>query len=286
MQKRFWIPESTPMGSDYQRFKELPEDVQKIYTLNLQWQIAADTAQTPNLSAIMETTNNIELKRCLKYQLFIEDLHSGSYNYIVASMYDNPTEMLDQVELNRKIFERIDSVAEIAASCETPEIASIRLLAMEALSFTTSFLTTMTINHIYPNVINNTFLQIQKIASDENDHVLIFSNVVKILLRQRLVSSKEIKEIFEGVISSEIIWAEHIYKICPLPQLNPKGIRELLNEKANAIMRGLRLEAEKSKNLPLLQWYNRTINIDNTVTEQQAGLSGAYVTDILMDDWE
>ena len=31
MQKRFWIPESTPMGADYQRFKDLPKDVQDIY---------------------------------------------------------------------------------------------------------------------------------------------------------------------------------------------------------------------------------------------------------------
>ena len=110
MQKRFWIPESTPMGSDYQRFKDLPSDVQRIYTLNLQWQIAADTAQTPNILDLLLLANNIEFKSCLKYQLMIEDLHSLSYNYIVASMYDNPTEMLDEIDENEDIYHRMNCV--------------------------------------------------------------------------------------------------------------------------------------------------------------------------------
>ena len=287
MQKRFWIAQTISMGTDYQRFKDLPDNVKELYTINLGWQIMADTAQTPNLMDLIAVTNNIEVKRCLISQMYQEDNHNVSYSYIVSSMYDNPTEMLDDIEIDDLIRNRIERVANITSkTCLRAEDACVRLLAMEGLSFTSSFLTTMAINHNYPNHINSTFVQIQKIAADEADHVVLFSNIVRILLKQKLVREADIDYIFAEVIKAEVEWIKEMYKIAPLPQLNPVDVEEMLRNKANAMMRAVGIQAHEPKELPLTTWYNRTINIDETVTEQQAGNSGAYVTDILVDDWK
>ena len=286
MQKQFWIPETISMGEDYYRFKDLPDDVKQLYTINLQWQIHADSSQTPNLMYLLENITNNELKRCVVFQLQMENLHSASYNYIVASMYDNPTEMLDEVTTNELIVGRIQKVAEINDTvCESVYDASISMLAMEAISFTSSFLVTMVINHLYPNKINNTFVQIQKIAADEASHVLIFSNVVKILLDQGKVNEKQIRDSFSKVIKAEMVWSKAIYNLCSLPQLKPKVVEELLKSKAESVIRGLGLPGNQNESSQLTSWYNRNININNTVTEQQAAVTGAYVTDILIDDW-
>ena len=286
MQKRFWIPENIPMGEDKVKFQRLPKEVQELFTMNLAWQIFADSAQSVNLLHLAQQTNNIELKRCIILQAAEESNHSGSYQYVISSMYDNPTQMLNEMEAKPAIIERQLASTSTGLLSDTIHPA-IRMLALEGLSFTTSFLATLAINHNYNGALSGCKDQILKIAADESGHIVIWSNVLKILLEQDLVESSNIKSTFQKVISSELEWISKLNLIYELPELQVERVRVLLQIKANQLLRGIGLDSIYSvEESSLHNWYKRAVNINSQQVELQASNGLAYVAGEMKDDWD
>jgi ribonucleotide reductase beta subunit family protein with ferritin-like domain len=223
----------------------------------------------------------MELKAAIQWQAMEELNHNHSYQYIISSMYPNPTEMLDNIADNVRIQDRLANV--------TPHGNGVRaaatMLGLEALAFTTSFLTTIALNATFNSKLAGSKVQIQKIAADEAGHVVLWSQVIKILMAQGLLSKEDICHELNFIISNEVRWSKYLYNIYPLPQIEPNAVELLLRYKAHLIVRGLGIPQNELERPALYEWYQRTIDINTTLSELQATDTGAYVTDILIDDW-
>jgi ribonucleotide reductase beta subunit family protein with ferritin-like domain len=283
MKSRFWIPETINMDVDAVNFnKELPEEAKKIFTENLLWQVIADDSQDKTLNSILECTNNIEVKAAIQWQAMEELNHNHSYQYIINSMYSDPTSMLDEVSSNTEINKRLNGLLTLSRY-HNPYIT---MLGLEALSFTTSFLTTLGLNTQFNSKLSSSKVQIQKIAADEAGHVVLWSNIVKLLLEKGYINESIISNTLDSIIRIEMNWVEYLYNVYPLPQLNPINVNSLLVYKANLITKGLGITIMELNKPSLYEWYQRTININNTLPELQATDTGAYVTDVLVNDWD
>jgi len=287
MQGRFWIPENISMDDDKTKFKRLPKSAQDLFTMNLAWQIFADSDQGENLLYLADRTNNIEIKRCIIMQAMEESNHSGSYQYVISSMYDDPTKMLDRMEQDVAILTRRN------ASTHTGKLSNdihpaIKMLAMEGISFTTSFITTLAVDRNFEGGLPGCKAQILKIAADESGHIVLWNQVLKILLNQKLVHEKDILEYFKRTVDNEMLWVHHLNKIHELPELEPKRIEKLLMLKTNQLARGLGISEVFpgiDRTSSLLNWYKRAININAQSVEPQASDGLAYVAGTIKDDW-
>lgn len=288
MQGRFWIPENISMADDKTKFKRLPKEAQDLFTMNLAWQVFADSDQSENLLYLADRTNNIEVKRCIVMQAMEESNHSGSYQYVISSMYDNPTEMLNAMERNMEIHNRREQSTHTGVITSKTTHPAIKMLALEGLSFTTSFLATLSVDLNYEGGLPGCKAQILKIAADEQGHVGIWSNILKILLKQGIIRAEDINQNFQNTVASEMVWLTHLNLIHPLPELSPHRVEKLLQLKANQLCTGLGIPLafpNIGSTSSLMNWYLRAISINSQIVEPQANDGLAYVAGEIKDDW-
>lgn len=289
MQKRFWIPENISMSDDKAKFQKLPKAAQDLFTMNLAWQIFADSDQNENLLYLAQLTNNIEAKRCIILQAAEESNHSGSYQYIISSMYDNPTAMLDSMEKDVAINFRREKSTHTGTIGHPHQVhPAIKMLALESISFTTSFLTTLAVDQNFNGGLPGCKAQILKIAADESGHVVLWSQIVKILLNQGLITTLDVGSYLQRTVNNEIEWLEHLNTIYELPELDPKRVHHMLMLKANQISRGLGMSGSYDQvgaTSSLFNWYSRAVNIKSQKVAPQADDGLAYVAGTVKDDW-
>lgn len=150
MQNRFWVPEAISMSTDKVKFRTHPKGIQDLITANIGWQVCADSDQDANLKYLADHCNNIEVKRCIGMQAMDEDNHGGSYQYIISSMYDDATAMLDELEKNPSVMKRRSLTTDTGKIDALQIHPAIRMLGLEGISFTSSFLTTLAVNQHFP----------------------------------------------------------------------------------------------------------------------------------------
>ena len=284
MQKRFWVPETISMSTDKAKFKTYPKGIQELITANIGWQVCADSDQEANLKYLSEHCNNIEVRRCIGMQAMEEDNHGGSYQYIINSMYDNPTAMLDELEENTSVQVRRDLTTNTGVLDTQSLHPAIKMLGLEGISFTSSFLTTLAASKHYP--LPGTETQIVKIAADEAGHLVLWSNIIRILLGQKLVTASSIEGYLSYLVRVELDWFMYLSTLYPLPELDFRRVEPFLLWKRDQILRGVGITSPtKVEPNSIAEWYQSTIKINNRSTEGQAGDNAAYVTGGLADDW-
>jgi ribonucleotide reductase beta subunit family protein with ferritin-like domain len=292
MKGRFWIPEKIAMTTDQTNFSTLPEAAKELYTTNLQWQIFADTLNSTGLAErLIPLCNNIELKRCIILQTFEESNHSDSYSHIVAHMYNEPSEVNDTILDNELILARVSRFNDLYSDKGTELYQLlIMILALESVSFVSSFLTTFALNDAFDNKLTNTADQILQIAADELGHQTLFSNVIKIHRKHNPDYNWDgfAEELFGEVYQEELKWRAALYAIYPLPQLEFSNFNKFLKYKIHQAMKGAGLKPlfEKvSSEEYVVNWYNTVSNINNTNTALQEGNNISYNKDVLLKDW-
>ena len=288
MQSRFWIPKTLDQSTDALNFRTMDPSLKQIFTANLSWQILADSYQYDNLTPILQYVNNIELRACIVNQMAEEQNHSASYQYVVSSMYNNPKEMLDKIEQDKALMARADATVFLNPpddATDTMDERICRVLALEALSFTTSFLVTVLVNSISENAIPTSTLQIKKIAADEAGHVGLYLNIAKIMR----MKPKLLRTILEEVIQAEMVYVDYINTFGPHFFLRDE-VANLLHVKANTLLSAIGAEEGffpvKPEGSTLLGWLNQKLSINDTKVAQQAADSGAYAKGLLLNDWQ
>lgn len=71
---------------------------QFIFTSNLKRQMMLDTVQSLGLAeALLPLTSDPMVKRCINYITFFEELHNATYEYILKNVYNDPSEVNDNI---------------------------------------------------------------------------------------------------------------------------------------------------------------------------------------------
>jgi ribonucleoside-diphosphate reductase beta chain len=95
----FWQPQEVALSTDINDFKnKLTPTEQRIYILNLQYQTLLDSVQgrSPN-RVLLPIVSLPELETWIETWAFSETVHSRSYTYIIKNIFDNPSEILDNI---------------------------------------------------------------------------------------------------------------------------------------------------------------------------------------------
>lgn len=94
----FWRPEEVDVIRDAKDFKELTTHEQHIFTSNLKRQILLDSVQgrSPNL-AFLPFVSLPELETWIQTWSFNETIHSRSYTHIIRNVYNDPSQVFDQL---------------------------------------------------------------------------------------------------------------------------------------------------------------------------------------------
>jgi ribonucleoside-diphosphate reductase beta chain len=76
----------------------LTPNEQFIFTTNLKRQMMLDTQQSLGLAeALLPLCSNSQVKRCINYITFFEEMHNATYEYILKNVYINQTEINDGI---------------------------------------------------------------------------------------------------------------------------------------------------------------------------------------------
>ena len=107
----FWRPEEIDVSRDRIDFMKLPEHEKHIFTSNLLYQVLLDSIQGRSPSESFGSLISIpELEVFVSTWVFSENIHSRSYTHIIRNIYNNPSEVFDEIMLNEHILARAESI--------------------------------------------------------------------------------------------------------------------------------------------------------------------------------
>ena len=109
----FWRPEEIDISQDRKQFLELPEHEKHIFLSNLKYQTLLDSVQgrSPNV-AFLPVVSIPELETWIETWAFSETIHSRSYTHIMRNLFNDPSEVFDDILNNEQIIQRATKVTE------------------------------------------------------------------------------------------------------------------------------------------------------------------------------
>ncbi|WP_417763057.1 class Ia ribonucleoside-diphosphate reductase subunit beta [Shewanella sp.] len=108
----FWRPEEVDVSRDKIDFASLPEHEKHIFLSNLKYQTLLDSIQgrSPNV-AFLPLVSLPELETWIETWSFSETIHSRSYTHIIRNIVNNPSEVFDDIVVNKEILKRAGDIA-------------------------------------------------------------------------------------------------------------------------------------------------------------------------------
>jgi ribonucleoside-diphosphate reductase beta chain len=108
----FWRPEEVDVSRDKSDFASLPAHEQHIFVSNLKYQTLLDSIQgrAPNM-AFLPLVSIPCLETWIETWTFSESIHSRSYTHIIRNMFNNPSEILDDIVANQEILKRASDIS-------------------------------------------------------------------------------------------------------------------------------------------------------------------------------
>lgn len=110
----FWRPEEVDVTKDKIDFNERLEEHEKhIFLSNLKYQTLLDSVQgrSPNV-AFLPCISIPELETWIETWAFSETVHSRSYTHIIRNVINNPSEVFDDIVVNKEIQKRAESISQ------------------------------------------------------------------------------------------------------------------------------------------------------------------------------
>jgi len=109
----FWRPEEIDLSKDRIDFSQMPEHERHIFISNLKYQTLLDSVQgrSPNV-AFLPVVSIPELETWIETWAFSETVHSRSYTHIIRNIFNDPSEIFDDIVVNSEITKRAISVTQ------------------------------------------------------------------------------------------------------------------------------------------------------------------------------
>ena len=108
----FWRPEEVDVSKDRRDFMSLPEHEKHIFLSNLKYQTLLDSIQgrSPNV-ALLPLVSIPELETWIETWSFFETIHSRSYTHIIRNVVNDPSEVFNDIVVNKHIIARAEKIA-------------------------------------------------------------------------------------------------------------------------------------------------------------------------------
>lgn len=304
---QFWRPEEVDLSRDRMDFKQKLSDAERhIFTSNLKYQTLLDSVQgrSPSI-AFLPLTSLPELEVFIDAWVFFESIHSRSYTHIIRNIYDNPSEVFDDIMVNEAIMKRADAIGkyyddliEIAMRYNLGEKVDMRELkrklmlcmvcvnVLEAIRFYISFACSFAFAE--RELMEGNAKIIKLVCRDEACHLSATQTVIGLwrtgkddpeMAELWNEYQEEIISIFQAAVEQEKEWADYLFKDGSMLGLNKailtQYIEYITNVRMNAL--GLPLLFPDVKSNPI-SWINAWTSSDNVqVAPQEVEISSYLI---------
>jgi len=315
----FWRPEEVDVSRDRVDFNAMTASEKHIFISNLKYQTLLDSVQgrSPNI-ALLPIVSLPELETWIETWSFFETIHSRSYTHILRNLFTDPSEVFEDIVINREIQVRANDISQyyddlifhtqlyqthgegdVEVEGKTYHITRRELKkklflcinsvnALEAIRFYVSFACTFAFAEREMMEGNSKIIRL--IARDENLHLVSTQHILN--LWQYGEDDPEMKEIAEELredalgifmkaVEQEKQWAHYLFKDGSMIGLNESMLCQYVEYIANLRMEAIGFDAPFEQRSNPLPWMNKYLVSDNVqVAPQEAEISSYLVGQI------
>lgn len=307
----FWVPEEISLENDkYEFHNKVSEAGQHVFTANIQYQILLDSVQGRGpAEALLPACSNPELESFIElWGAFEGPIHARSYTHIIRNLYDNPSEVFNNIVATKEIQERAASVTkyyddfieyhkiydvfggygmhtvngvEYDVNEEEMHRKLFRVLVsiyiLEGIRFYVSFACSWAFSECM-NVLNKMAKIIKLICRDENLHMAVTNFILRKIMEGdegsmfqeiALECMDEMIEMFESAVEQECQWADYLFQDGSIIGLNAKILKEFIMFICDKRLKGLGMSPIFKVNINPIPWTDHWINSKTVQTAPQ-----------------
>lgn len=236
MNSFFWLPEEVDCTKDGKDFRTLlnPHE-QSIFTKVIGRAVLLDSVQGRAPAQVLGPISSVpEVEAAITTWTAFEQIHSMSYTHIIQGVYPNPTEILDAVMDSPLVVETADEISKYYNRLHDFNISKVysfgsyehkkalwlclnAINALEGIRFYVAFACVWAFAEL--KKMEGSAKIIKLIARDENIHLALTQNILKILprddpefMRIKTECASEVEGIFLKVISQEKMFAKDLFQ--------------------------------------------------------------------------
>lgn len=321
----FWQPQEIDLSKDSKDFKLLSEAQKYIFTKVISYQTMLDSVQgrSPAL-ALLPHCSLPELEACIQWWCAMEQVHNESYSYLIRNVYNDPSEIFDNIISDENIVARAKNTVKyyddfIHASNkfryiyhgphQNIEILSSKLKdvrelkkklilcvasinALEGVSFYASFACSFAFAEQGLMVGNASIISL--IARDEALHLAITQNILKKWREgsddpemEQLYQEciPEMKKIYDNVVEQEKLNNQQLFKNGSMLGLNAKILDDFTEYRAYKNLKNLKIPNDYLNKNPCT-WMDKYLSSsDNQVAPMETEIL-SYVIGGIKNDIE
>lgn len=314
----FWRPEEIDVSKDRIDFQTLSEREKHIFVSNLKYQTLLDSVQgrSPNV-VLLPLVSLPELETWIETWSFSETIHSRSYTHIIRNIFNNPSEVLDDIMVNPAILERAEAI-----SCYYDDLHQLSLdyqqgkdvdmyelkkrlylcimsvNVLEAIRFYVSFACSFAFAE--RKLMEGNAKIIKMIARDEALHLNGTQHILRFLPQEdedfaviEKQCMSEIYDIFWNAYEQEKTWIDYLFKDGSMIGLNREILTQYLEHITSARMAAVGLKPFFQTENPI-PWMANWLTSDNVqvapqeteITSYMVGQIDADLEDVDLEDFE
>jgi len=264
----FWKPAEISLLKDKADYVELEEHERHIFDSNLKRQTLLDSLQGRNIQQTFgRVLTNPEVEYAFERLQFQESNHSDTYSYILRNVYDNPSEVLDDIVQNeliskhaKKINKYYEELYQLIAQDEVLNNVSVYEMKkaiwlalvswniLEGIRFYVSFACTFAFSE--NSKMEGNAKELTLICRDENNHLAMTQKLINILRKEGSEgfleviedTKDEVQKMFTEAVNDEIEWAEYLFKYGSILGLNVQILTNYMKFIANQRLKAIGLK--------------------------------------------
>lgn len=315
----FWRPEEVDISKDRADWQSLTDSEKHIFISNLKYQTLLDSIAARSVNICFLPLVSIpEIETWIETWAFSETIHSRSYTHILRNLFNDPSEVFDDIIVNENIINRavsitryLDELIELTQIYqsygagkhqigerhimvnkrkikESLYLAVCSINALEAIRFYVSFACSFAFAE--RKLLEGNAKIIKLIARDEAVHLTGTQHMLNLWASNR--DDPEMAEIAENfhekgqqlfleVVDQEKQWADYLFKDGSMIGMNAEILKQYIEYISNQRLTAIGYPAPFSIKSNPLPWMNTYLSSDNVqVAPQESEISSYLVGQI------
>jgi ribonucleoside-diphosphate reductase beta chain len=315
----FWRPEEVDISRDRSDWHSLTNSEKHIFISNLKYQTLLDSIAARSVSiCFLPLVSLPEIETWIETWAFSETIHSRSYTHILRNLFNDPSEVFDDIIVNKNILNRAISITQYfdklilltqlfqsqgageyqvegkTVKVTTKEIkkalymAICSVNALEAIRFYVSFACSFAFAE--RELLEGNAKIIKLIARDEAVHLTGTQHILNLWATSKddpemaeiaLELHDQGRELFMDVVEQEKEWAEYLFKDGSMIGMNAEILKQYIEYISNQRLTAIGYQAPFNIKSNPLPWMNAYLSSDNVqVAPQETEISSYLVGQI------
>lgn len=255
----YWRPEEITLGTrERTDFKNLPKHEQEIFKNVLSYQILLDSVQTRFIPQMLQDVSNLELEAAMTWWMAFEQIHSYSYTYIIKDIFNDPSEIFDNILNNPELVKRTTTSTshynDYLNSLPTDTLdekkkklylSLVSMNILEGIRFYVSFACSFSFGQNKKMEGNAKIIKL--INRDENIHLGMSQFLINTLQNEEsegfMHIAKECEPIviqmYKDAVQEEMDWAKYLFKDGSILGLNETILNQYLKHLTNKRLKAI-----------------------------------------------